>query len=437
MDRMARYNVQYSIKDVLNILDSAPIHNDLISNVNIAQLTNRAPIAHLAIERGIKALISNSGETVNRIHDLNRLYRDLSVCDKESANYLSSAFDDAVRFFGYDVVQKGFRHFRSLDSYLSKVGTGKGFEALRYWVLGETTVDESPIPYISPPIHREILYALWCLFRHNRRETVSERVEREVAHSLFYGRHITCSSEDTRKKCSISWYMNWLTREHSSNRSALEVAVKHRFEVKEGDDFVSKTLRDAYTELQQSKDPAVVYYISTLTYLPKGSQRKNPDSMPVIEWFGKRKRSAGILTPAGTPLGFLDWLPDGGWAITPSESGLVQVSDVAKSLGDAKHYLVNRLTTQVMVTINTDEAVPLRIVNKDHLNLPNVEWTSDEDGSTIRAMTYQLEFWDDNHGLRIGDDIIIESPFEGSNEIEQVIEGTIEAVEKQSVTIRG
>ena len=50
------------------------------------------------------------------------------------------------------------------------------------------------------------------------------------------------------------------------------------------DQFVVQTLRDAYEDLRQSKDPAVQYYIRPLTYLPEGSQRLNPDAVPEIEW---------------------------------------------------------------------------------------------------------------------------------------------------------
>ena len=122
---MERYKIQRSIWDAIDILDSAPMHRDLIPETMIVQLTNRGPMAHLAIERGLKALIANATGNRNSIHSLNRLYRDLKGCDKNSADFLDEAFDDAVRFYGYSVDDKGFGHFRSLDEYLSKVGTGE------------------------------------------------------------------------------------------------------------------------------------------------------------------------------------------------------------------------------------------------------------------------------------------------------------------------
>ena len=169
----------------IGILDSAPMHRDLIPETMIVQLTNRVPIAHLAIERGLKALIADVGGSAEPIHSLNKLYRDLSKSDKDSADFLAEAFGDAVRFFGYNVNAKGFGHFRSLGDYLSKVGTEKAFDALRYWAIGESPKGENPIPYISPPLHRELLRAVWCLFFPDRRETVSGRVERIVTHAML------------------------------------------------------------------------------------------------------------------------------------------------------------------------------------------------------------------------------------------------------------
>ena len=41
---------------MIAILDSARIQRDMVPEVNSVQLTNRVPIAHLAIERGIESL---------------------------------------------------------------------------------------------------------------------------------------------------------------------------------------------------------------------------------------------------------------------------------------------------------------------------------------------------------------------------------------------
>ncbi len=122
MDLRDKYKIQESIEDVVRILDLAPIRLDLNPDTNNVQLTNRMPIAHLAIERGMKALIKEAGGHRVRTHALSKLHRELLNCDRESADFLNGSFCDAVEFYGYNVNFKGFGHFRSLKDYLAKVG---------------------------------------------------------------------------------------------------------------------------------------------------------------------------------------------------------------------------------------------------------------------------------------------------------------------------
>ena len=429
MDRMARYKIQDSIDDVIVILDSAPIRSDLIRETEIAQLTNRAPIAHLAMERGLKALITEAGGVPEPMHSLNKLYRDLGKSDKAAAGFLAKAFEDAVRFFGYNVNARGLRHFRSLDYYLSKVGTDNAFEALRYWAIGELPKGEDPTPYISLSIHRELLFALSCLFHptRNRRETVPGRVERTVSNAMSYGRSIAYSADDVEKKSSVDWYVNWLN-EHTTDCAAFKEAFDRDFNIKEEDEFVTQTLRNAWDALLQSKDPAVRYYIVTLTDLPKGSQPRNPDTTPEVQWSNKDQVAGAVLTPGGTPLGFIEKCADGRWEITPSEDGQVRVTDVAKSLAVAKAYLVNRLTRQVTVTVK-GEKKQLRIVSPFLV----AQSTSVVDFSAI----YDLDFWDANHCLQLGEQILVELKLEGSDSSVFALDGTVIKISEQTVWIKG
>ena len=430
MNTKERYKIQESIKDAVVILDSAPIHRDWISETMIVQLTNRLPIAHLAIERGLKALITAAGGEYDRVregHGLNYLYRKLGNSDEDSAGFLAEAFQDAVKFFGYNVNYRGFGHFRSLDDYLSKAGTERAFERLRYWAIElPKEGEEEPFKYISPPIHRELLCALWNLLFSKRRETVSARVERDVAHAMFMGRAISYGSDDTSKEQSVRRYMDWLFKEHTTRRGALEEAADQDFVI--GDDFANQTVRDAYNALWQSKDPAVQYYIRTLTYLPKGSQPRNSDARPEIEWIRQDKTAGMVVTPARTCLGFIEKYADGGWGVTPSEEGLVRETEIANALADAKAYLVNRLTKQVTVTVN-GESKQLRMVGEDFY--PVLDWISEP------PFTYDIEFWDENHGLLTGEEVSIELQWKANHMSVSVLEGTVTAVEEQKVSIKG
>ena len=312
MDTMERYKIQASIKEVIATLDSAPFRRDLIPEANVVQLTNRMADAHLAIEKGLKALIRDVGGTPECIHDLNILYRDLRDCDASSADYFATAFKDAVTFFGYNTEVGEFGHFSSLGDYLSKAGTESAFQELRYWAIEGTRKRQSAIPYISPPIHRELLRALWCLFLPGVRETVSQRVEREVTEAMFSRRHLSYGSDDEDKEHSVRQYKNWLFEEHSTCRSALKEAVRLNFSIDNQDEFASRTQREAFNDLRQSKDPAVQDFLRRLTYLPKESQWPSPGAKPRMKWSNKAKTAGLVETPAGTCLGFIEKYADGG-----------------------------------------------------------------------------------------------------------------------------
>ena len=431
MDTMERYKIRASIKDAIAILDSSPIHVDLMPETTIVQLTNRMPIAHLAMERGLKALIRDVGGAPECIHDLNRLYRDLRNRDVSSAVYIATAFEDAVRFFGYNLKAGGYGHFRSLDDYLSKAGTESAFQELRYWAIEGTSKGESAIPHISPPIHRELLCAVWHLFLPSGRQTVSERVEREVKEAMFSRRRLSYGSDDKDKEQSVRQYKNWLFKEHSTCCSALKEAVRLSFSIEDQDELASETQREAYDDLRQSKDPAVQYYIGTLTYLPKGSQWSSPGAKPRMKWSNKAHTAGQVETPAGTWLGFIEKYPDGGWGITPMEGGLGQTTDIAESVADARHYLVDRLTKQVTVIVRGNPR-EMRIVSVGDFFLPrDPGWPSDTEE------TYELDFWDAKHGLHPGERVSIELLPEEYQGSVHILQGNVTGIEEQRVTITG
>lgn len=435
MDTMETYKIRVSIQDAIRILDSAPLHRDLVYERNAAQLTNRAPIAHLAIERGLKSLLYRAGETQAQIrilgHSLNKLYRALEECDEESAAFLEMAFQDAIAFFRYNVNIKGFGHFRSLYDYLSKVGTDKYFEAMRYWVIEDSGTGDGPFQFICSRTHRELLCALHCLFKPTQ-ETLSERVEHEIQRALVHRPDFVWGSEDTEKKNSIARYYEWLNS-HGSYRSALEEAAAQNFAIDADSDFANQVIRAAYEELQHSEDPAVLYYISTLSYIARGSQRSGTD--PKVEWIDKSKRRGEVVTSAGTSLGFLEWYPNGAWGIEPFESGLAGVKAIAWSHVDAEHFLVNRLTRLVIVTVN-EASKSVRLVTMGDRIGSSATWTRDVDVDAL-GKDYNLEFWSHEHGLQVGNECNIEIPSDHSPGIVTVLKGVVTAVSEQKVVILG
>lgn len=435
MDHMERFKIQGSIKRAIEILDSIPPQRDLVPEANTVNLIDPLSTAHLAIERALKALISDAGGTYGHTHGLNKLYRCLGDCNQEIFQYLAKAFNDAVGFFGYNVNVKGLRQFRSIEEYLAKVGTERTYQQLRYWAIEESTEENSAISYISLQIHRELLWALWVGFWPKRRDTVSIRVEREVTRAIE--RQISFTTEDQGTELPIARYMNWMAGKHRTHCAALKFLVRVGFAAI-GDAYLETALRKSYDDLRQSADPAVRYYLGTLTYLPRGSQRRNRDATPEVEWANADMTSGVVMSLGGSWLGIVQRCADGAWAITPSEEGLVQITDIAEALADAKHYLVSRLTRVASCVVN-GERREMRLCIYDRFGFWSTSsahvWNSTD--SETDAATYDVEFWDACHGVKRGDRVSIGISWNEDDASASVLYGIVGDVENQKVSIIG
>ena len=206
--------------------------------------------------------------------------------------------------------------------------------------------------------------------------------------------------------------------------------MAQNFEIVTGNEVANKVIHTAYDKLQLSKDPAVVYYIHTLSYLSKGSQRS--DVKPEVKWLDKGKRRGEVVTPASTCLGFIDWYPNGAWGIHPLESGLAGTKAIAWSHIDAAHFLVNRLTRGVVVTVNGPPE-STRLVTWGSSFFNPMTWGADSEEDQI----YDLEFWDSRHGLQVGDKCNVELPLDDNPHAAHIFDGVVTAVTKQKVGVRG
>ena len=427
---------QYAIQDAIGILDSAPVRPDLVNEIVIVQLMNRLSFTHLVIETGLKALIIQAGGALKRTHSLVKLCGQLKECDSASAEFLARAFQDAVKFYGYNVNREDFKHYHSLAMYLSQTGTDDAFSILRYWLLEKNNQNDLPdgpnqgdrIFYsIAHPIQRELLCAIWHLFfqprsEHElaRRETVSERVEFAVKDAMFNGRKMPYSSEEEHKKQAIDWYLDWSLSNHASACDAFEAAMRQNFAISDQYEYVNEILRDAYQGLQQLEDPAIKYYLQTLGYLLKQSEQWQPGTITEFQWSNADQTLAKIVTPGRTTLGYISKLPDDAWAI--SKHSLYQSEKVAWQLGDAIAYLVNRYTKRVEVTVE-GQSKQFRIIT---------EKSSVSSGD-------RLVFWNANHGLSVGDEVSVMIVREADHDDESAyrLTGTVAEVQMQMVKVTG
>jgi len=148
LDNEERYKVAKSINDAIVILDSAPVRPDMMPVTNIIQISNRVLIAHLAIGRGLKALIVQAGGKNNGKHALLQQFKLLKKNDPQSADRLQSAFQDAIAHYGFDVTQKDFVHSRTIEDYFAKVAGEEAVQSYGYWPVEDYSKGATYFPFV-------------------------------------------------------------------------------------------------------------------------------------------------------------------------------------------------------------------------------------------------------------------------------------------------
>ena len=427
---MQDHIVQFSMDDVIGILESAPVRPDMISEITIAQVMNRAPMAHLSIERALKFLIRRLGLDFKEDHNLHAHLATLRGSDPNTAEYLELAFDAAVQFYNLNTNHRQLKHLRSLHTYLSVTGTAAEFEKMRYWEL-----DQLPDPLIGRiwlSIHLEILRALREVYVHpveQRRNTVVDRVEREVYKAMRSAADLARTASGD-KESEFKDYIAWV-KGHESFTDALGDAIRSGFSI--GNPLMNRTAAQAYEALCRSKDPAVLYLTTSLDVLPPQPR----DFIPRVEWSGAEKERTGIVkTPSGHWLGCIDRSADGLWHITPSRNGPVSVAARAKSQTDARCYLAQLLTGPATLIMDGIQK-PVRLIGEkyDHIQL-NYERDRAADVG-VPSWTHKLEFWDTHHAIQVGQAIKVEAKDDYRDNVVNVLEGDVMDVEGHVVYVVG
>ena len=423
-----RYIIQHSIEDVIDVLQGAPIQRDMVAQITVVQVMNRIPVAHLSIERAMKFLITKAGGQFDEEHSLEGRLKELNEHDREAADFLNTAFREAVDHYGYNPKAPYMGHLENLQKYMHETGSNAAFQRMRYWEL-EQSLNDDLIRKIYPSLHLELLHALREILLNPERpkDTVTVRAERAAEFAL------TNNARGTSAEDSLDRYVEWLQR-HDNFRQAMASAVKENFNI--GDDYAQETTRRAYAELMESKDPAVRYFASTLDVLP--SQPR--DAIPDVEWLGPEDLRFGkVSTPGGEVLGFIERGPDKLWYITPSRNGLVRVSAKAQTPTDARCHLAVLLTWSARVIVGDEEGQARIVGEEHHLFKRNYgrmvnSW---EDRANTEAPEYEVTFWDAEHELNDGRPIRLEVPRRNPPGLLHILEGTVTRVRDHKVTVKG
>ena len=423
-----RYFIQYSLEDVIDVLQGAPIQRDMVAQITMVQVMNRIPVAHLSIERAMKFLITEAGGQFNEEHSLEGRLKELNEHDQEAADFLDIAFMEAVEHYGYNPNTPYMGHLENLQKYMHETRSNTAFQKMRYWEL-EQSLDDVLIRKIYPSLHLELLHALREILLNPERpkDTVKARVERAAEVALINNASGT-SAED-----SFDRYVEWLNQ-HDNFREAMASAIRKNFNI--GDDYSQEITRRAYEELMESKDPAVRYFASTLDVLPRQSREYSPE----VEWLGPENVQFGkVSTPGGKVLEFIERGNDGLWYITPSRNGLVRVSAKAQTQTDARCYLADLLTRSARVIVG-DEERQVRIVGEEY-DLFKGDYgmvvNSWEDTADTKEPVFEVTFWDAEHALTNGTSLRLEVPRGNPARILHVLEGTVTEVKDHRIFVRG
>ena len=429
--KIKRTVMQHSVTDAIRVLENNPVQPDMVAELTIAQVMNRVSTAHLSIERTMKFLITEAGGPLIKNHDLPSRLNELRQYEPASAEFLEEAFIAAVQHYRYNANARHMKHLQSLETYLNATGSDKDFQDIRYWELSQST-DEIIVRQIYLSLHLELLHAVRELLMPPGRtkETVSLRVETAVQKAT---RPRLAYATGTDEEVSVKSYLKWLNG-FESDREAMTKASR-KGEAPD-DEFTLELLRKAHQELANSTDPAVKYFALILTVLPHQPR----DAVPCVDWLGPEKYQTGdVSTPGGNHLGFIFRRPDGLWNIEPSRDGPVMISGVAETQTDAGCFLASILTKPTRATVNGNET-NLRIMGEEY-DLFNrnhdqaARWDEETDSSLYP--THEVDFWDNEHGIREGDNVKLEVPSKQFPDIADVLEGTVTGVEGQKVFISG
>ena len=436
MGNFERTIIQVSIEDVIRILEDAPARGHFIPYITIAEVLNRVAIAHLSIEKAIKFLILEKEKEFAKDHHLGNQFRKLKKYAPEPAAFLEDVFKSSILHYGINDKSQGMTHFRRLDAYLDTTGSGDVLKkVIRYWEL-EPSLDSTLLRQVHLSIHMELLYGLHEILIEPGREwdTVEARVEKAVETAMFPNGGMTyCLA--TANERSAKMYRDWLNQ-FGTLREALADAVKRDFIL--GNELTAKTARSAYKALLDAKDPAVLHFARALDILPPQPR----DVVPDVEWLdGNRRQKGRVSTPSGVDLGIIERGPHGRWYITPNQVGPIGEPAKAETQKDAICYLAQLLSRPARVACD-GVVSSLRIIGKDRNVFKETRKNCrnpDQDTLDDETKKYRVEFWEENHGIEVRKEIVVESERSESQglTLTDILSGEVQEVIGHQIIVTG
>lgn len=422
MNKQAEFLLFRQIRNVRERIEQNPIKPDLVPAYNTMLIGDFVEQTHVAIDKGFKWAIAKAGGRPMRTHSLQDLVQDLSALDdgKPMLEYLREAFIAARKFYHIDISRPEFKHIKTLDSYLNKVGDKKVYNEARYSTLKAVSEEDfslgsfSPdaLQCVFPQAHIEILRAIerldFCASSERSsadKDNVITRVEGEIFNQIIQSLNDYSAIEGGE---ILEIFKEW-NENIDCYADALEIAVRNNFNNDSCGDM-GDVLRIAYTKLVRSHDPAVKYRMDTFRYLERGSQvpLENIDLEQCLLQVNRSERFIEVCSPSGDHIGFLKQNFDGSW----SGDTLAGVRFVAWERDDAAWFLL-RLSVWPCDFVINGVVQQLRLIGRRHGVIDfRTSWGTETD-DYFAKQDFELRFWDNTHGLKVGDRIamnIVESP---------------------------
>ena len=451
MTSHADYLLFDEIRKIRTLMEKESVGNDLIPAYNSMVLGFFVTHTHLEIEKGMKWAILKSGGSLrdretHSIHSLIQRLENTGDTGREILEYIREAFRSVKRFYKIDHGRQGFRHLETLDSYFGAVGREDIYESARYGILESINNDSfssdkwsSPkLRQVWPTMHTETMRALeWLQFCESRRETIELRVERLFSEAIFQAlNEYTIGNGDVVLQHFQDWRIGY--------RSQIELmrkAVQKGFAVSDNK-HINEVLKLTYVKLQGSDDSAVRYRVNTFSYLPRGSVQplEGIDLSKVLKSVNDRDDYFEISDPMEETLGFIEHKLDRSWQIyVLGMHGSSRVVN-AWSRDDAIWFLVQNKVQLAEFVVNGEFQEHLLIDKNPTYGITGQLETGEQVGHPTENVL-DLFFWDEGHGLEIGDSVAFRVVEYGEGRIPtgyaKIVVGEVTASEGYEVTLKG
>ena len=416
MNKQAEFLLFRQIRNVRERVEQNPIRPDIVPAYNAMQVGDFVEQTHVAIDKGLKLAIAKAGGQPRQTHSLQALVQDLSALDDGQIilDYLRECFIAARKFYRIDIFRPEFRHIKTFDSYINKVGDKKVYNEARYSTLNAvyeedfSSVSFSPesLRYVFPQAHIEILRSLERLELHaswqenrSNKDNVITRVEREVFRQILDSLNDYSAIEGGE---ILEVFEEW-NQDIDCYVDALEIAVRNNFNEDSCGD-IGDVLRIAYTKLLSSEDPAVKYRMHTFRYLEKASQvpLEDIDLEQCLRQVNQSEDFLEVCSPSGEHIGFVERRFDGSW----SGDTVDGVRFVAWESTDAA-WLILRLSVWPCDFVINGVARQYLLIGHLHGVFGFRILRGTESDEISSKQDWELTFWDNAHELKVEDRVAI------------------------------